>query len=139
MQSTSDPLTVLVVDDEKGIRDGSKRIIGRMGCNVLTAENGEEVLDLIGRTDVAIVLLDLKMPGIDGLEVLQRVQAMDRGILVIVITGFATIETAIQAMKRGAYDFIPKPYEPDQLRIVVNRAREKICRHVRVLGPELVE
>ena len=126
MQSTPDPVTVLVVDDEKGIRDGSERIISRMGCNALTAKNGEEGLDIIGRTDVAIVLLDLKMPGIDGMEVLKRIQTMDRDILVIVITGFATIETAIEAMKRGAYDFVPKPFEPDQLRIVVNRAREKI-------------
>ncbi len=126
MQSTPDPITILVVDDEKGIRDGSKRIISRMGCHTLTAKNGEAGLDIIGRTEVAIVLLDLKMPGIDGMEVLKRIQAMDRDILVIVITGFATVETAIEAMKRGAYDFIPKPFEPDQLRIVVNRAREKI-------------
>jgi two-component system phosphate regulon sensor histidine kinase PhoR len=126
MERTPDPLTVLVVDDEKGIRDGSDRILSRMECNVLTAKNGEAGLDLIGRNDVAIVLLDLKMPGIDGMEVLRRIQAMNRDILVIVITGFATIETAIEAMKRGAYDFIPKPFEPDQLRIVVNRAREKI-------------
>ena len=126
MQSTPDPLTVLVVDDEKGIRDGSDRILSRMGCKVLTAKNGETGLELVGRTDAAIVLLDLKMPGIDGMEVLRRIQAMDREILVIVITGFATIETAIEAMKQGAYDFIPKPFEPDQLRIVVNRAREKI-------------
>ncbi|WP_372682480.1 ATP-binding protein [Desulfosarcina sp.] len=126
MQSTPDPETVLVIDDEKGIRDGSERIISRMGCNALTAQNGQEGLDVIERTDVAIVLLDLKMPGIDGMEVLKRIQAMGRDILVIVITGFATIETAIEAMKRGAYDFVPKPFEPDQLRIVVNRAREKI-------------
>lgn len=126
MQTTPDPVTVLVIDDEKGIRDGSERVISRMGCNALTAPNGEEGLGIIGRTDVAIVLLDLKMPGIDGMEVLKRIQVMDRDILVIVITGFATIETAIEAMKRGAYDFIPKPFEPDQLRIVINRAREKI-------------
>ena len=126
MQSTPDPLTVLVVDDEKGIRDGSERIISRMDCRVLTAKDGEEGLDRIAKNDVAIVLLDLKMPGIDGMEVLKKIQEMERDILVIVITGFATIETAIEAMKRGAYDFIPKPFEPDQLRIVVNRAREKI-------------
>jgi signal transduction histidine kinase/FixJ family two-component response regulator len=126
MQSKPDPLTVLVVDDEKGIRDGSQRIISRMGCHALTAANGEEGLSLIDAGEVAIVLLDLKMPGIDGMEVLKRIQAMERDILVIVITGFATIETAIEAMKRGAYDFIPKPFEPDQLRIVVNRACEKI-------------
>ena len=126
MQSTPDPVTVLVVDDEKGIRDGSARIINRMGHHALTAKNGEEGLDIIGRNDVSVVLLDLKMPGIDGMEVLKRIQTMNPDILVIIITGFATIETAIEAMKRGAYDFIPKPFEPDQLRIVVNRALEKI-------------
>ncbi len=125
MQSKPDPLTVLVVDDEKGIRDGSKRIISRMDCDVLTAKNGDEGLSLLEGNDVAIVLLDLKMPGIDGMEVLKRIQAMNRNILVIVITGFATVETAIEAMKQGAYDFVSKPFEPDQLRIVVNRAREK--------------
>lgn len=126
MQIKPDPVTILVVDDEKGIRDGSERIINRMGCHAITAQNGNEGLEIIDRTDVAMVLLDLKMPGIDGMEVLKRIQAMDRDILVIVITGFATIETAIEAMKKGAYDFISKPFEPDQLRIVVNRAKEKI-------------
>ena len=137
MPSKPDPVTVLVVDDEKGIRDGSQRIINRMGCAALTAKNGEEGLGLIETNAVAIVLLDLKMPGIDGMEVLKRIQAMDRDILVIVITGFATIETAIEAMKRGAYDFIPKPFEPDQLRIVVNRAREKIQLKQEALKLEL--
>ncbi len=126
MQTSPDSVNILIVDDEKGIRDGSERIINRMGCRAITAENGNEGLDIISRTDVAIVLLDLKMPGIDGMEVLKRIQAMNRDILVVVITGFATIETAIEAMKRGAYDFISKPFEPDQLRIVVNRAKEKI-------------
>ena len=108
MQSVPDPVTILVVDDEKGIRDGSERIISRMGCNALTAKNGEDGLAIIERTDVAIILLDLKMPASTGMEVLKRIQAMNRDILVIVITGFATIETAIEAMKRGAYDFIPQ-------------------------------
>ncbi len=73
-----------------------------------------------------IVLLDLKMPGLDGMEVLQRLRELDPSILVIIITGYATVETAIEAMKQGAYDFIPKPFEPDQLRIVVNRAADRI-------------
>jgi two-component system, OmpR family, phosphate regulon sensor histidine kinase PhoR len=119
-------MKVLVVDDEKSIRDGSQRILERMGFGVFTAKNGEEGLEVLDRQDIAIVLLDLKMPGIDGMEVLRRIRETKSPILVIVITGFATLETAIEAMKRGAYDFIPKPFEPDQLRIVVNRARETI-------------
>ena len=66
------------------------------------------------------------MPGIDGMEVLRHIRQMEEAILVIVITGYATVETAIEAMKQGAYDFIPKPFEPDHLRIVVGRAREKL-------------
>lgn len=119
-------MQVLVVDDEPSIREGSKRILDRMGFGVFKAANGEEGLNIIVSQDISIVLLDLKMPGIDGMEVLQRIKEIDKKILVIVITGFATLETAIEAMKRGAYDFIPKPFEPDQLRIVVNRARETI-------------
>jgi len=117
---------VLVVDDEQDIRDGSERILSRMGCSVFKAGRGEEGLDILSREAINIVLLDLKMPGMDGMEVLQQIHSLDKQILVIVITGFATVETAIEAMKQGAYDFISKPFEPDQLRIVINRARDKI-------------
>ncbi len=116
---------ILIIDDEKSLRDGAERILSRMGFTPLKAENGDKGLAVIEKEPVSIVLLDMKMPGMDGMEVLRRIMAMDRGIIVIVITGFATVETAIEAMKQGAYDFIPKPYEPDQLRIVVNRAHEK--------------
>jgi two-component system, OmpR family, phosphate regulon sensor histidine kinase PhoR len=120
------PYHVLVVDDEEGIRIGAERILSRMGCRVTQAANGAEGLKIIETDPPLIVLLDMKMPGIDGMEVLQRIQTFDSEILVIVITGFATLETAVEAMKRGAYDFIPKPFTPDQLRIVVNRAMEKV-------------
>lgn len=120
------PFHVLVVDDEEGIRSGAERILTRMGCRVTQAANGIEGLKVVAADPPAIVLLDMKMPGIDGMEVLQRIQAQDSEILVVVITGFATLETAVEAMKRGAYDFIPKPFTPDQLRIVVNRAMERV-------------
>ena len=97
-----------------------------MGFNISTAASGQEALDGFKKIRPAIVLLDLKMPGMDGMEVLKRIREIDAGIIVIVITGYATVETAIQAMKQGAYDFIPKPFEPDQLRLIVNRASEKI-------------
>lgn len=126
MTNGPDPVTVLVVDDEKGIREGSKRILDRMGCRGLTAECGEKGLEILEKNEVGILLLDLKMPGMDGMEVLRIVREKYPHILVIVITGFATVEAAIEAMKKGAIDFVPKPFEPDQLRIVVNRAREKV-------------
>jgi two-component system phosphate regulon sensor histidine kinase PhoR len=126
MEYRAAPVQVLVVDDEKGIRDGSERILTRMGCHVLTAVEGGEALDILTKEAVSIVLLDMKMPGMDGMEVLRRIRERAETVLVIVITGYATVETAIEAMKQGAYDFIPKPFEPDQLRIVVNRALEKL-------------
>jgi PAS domain S-box-containing protein len=119
-------MSVLVVDDEQDIRDGSERILSRMGCQVLTAAQGEEALQILTEETVSIVILDMKMPGMDGIEVLTRIREINEEILVIVITGYATVETAIEAMKQGAYDFISKPFEPDQLRIVVNRALEKL-------------
>ena len=126
MKNRVDAIRVLVVDDEQDIRDGSERILTRIGCKVLKAPRGDKALEILEKEGASIVLLDLKMPGMDGIEVLGLIREMDESILVIVITGYATVETAIEAMKLGAYDFISKPFEPDQLRIVVNRAWEKI-------------
>ncbi len=126
MGAKTDINKILVIDDEESLRDGAKRILSRMGFNVLLASTGQKGLDTLENEPAGIVLLDLKMPGMDGMDVLKNISAMEKNILVIVITGYATIETAIEAMKVGAYDFIPKPYEPDQLRIVVNRAQEKL-------------
>lgn len=126
MQNSDGLVRVLIVDDEKNIRDASERILSRIGFEVCQASRGDEALALLSKEDVAIVLLDLKMPGMDGMEVLEQIRKINPSILVIVITGFATVQTAIEAMKQGAYDFIPKPFEPDQLRIVVRRAQEKV-------------
>ena len=117
---------ILVVDDERSIRDGVQRVLTRMGCDVRTAPDGETALSILKEEPVTIAILDLKMPGMDGMELHQHIREIDDRIVVIIITGYATIETAINAMKQGAYDFIPKPFEPDHLKIVVNRALEKI-------------
>ncbi|MEE8399228.1 MAG: response regulator [Desulfobacterales bacterium] len=122
----SETVHVLVVDDEENIRDAEERVLKGIGLNVSKATNGGEALKIFGKEKISIVLLDLKMPGIDGMEVLLRIHEIDPSILVIVVTGYATVETAIEAMKRGAYDFITKPFEPEQLRIVTGRAVEKL-------------
>ena len=126
MTNSVDLLPVLIIDDEKDLRDGCERILSRMDCKIFKATNGKEGLDLLKKTPISLVLLDLKMPGMDGLEVLQHIRRYDKNILVIIITGYATIETAIKAMKQGAYDFISKPFTPAQLRITVERAIEKL-------------
>ncbi len=116
---------VLVIDDEESIRAGCGQTLGEQGYRVLTAENGAEGLSLFERESFDIVILDLKMPGIDGMDVLSRIRELDPGIVVVVITGYATVESAVEAMKLGAYDFLPKPFTPEALLAIVARAAEK--------------
>ncbi len=117
---------ILVIDDDQTMRDGCSRILSKGGWEVITAENGQKGLDEIqARGEIDVVLLDLMMPGVSGMEVLERSLEMDPNLLIVVITGYATVESAVEAMKKGAYDFVPKPFTPDQLRIVVKRALER--------------
>jgi PAS domain S-box-containing protein len=106
---------VLVVDDERGVRDGCRRIVSRRAGRVDTAETAEEAVSIFepGRYDIALV--DIKMPGMSGLDLLDVFRAKDPDLASIVITGFATLDTAIEATRRGAYDFLPKPFSPDEL------------------------
>lgn len=119
-------VSILIIDDERDLRDGCERILVRYGCQVSKAADGATGLEAMRENPAEIVLLDLKMPGMDGLEVLRRLRESHPQALVIVITGYATVETAIEAMKLGAYDFLPKPFQPDQLRLTVGRAMERL-------------
>jgi two-component system phosphate regulon sensor histidine kinase PhoR len=118
------PLSILVVDDEKGIRDGCQRVLSTPEQQVITAPDGSAALDLLKSEAFDIVLLDLMMPGVNGFTVLQWIKQNRPGTQVIVITGYATVEKAVEAMKNGAFDFVGKPFTPDYLRIVVGRAVE---------------
>jgi len=122
-----DQVSILVIDDEQIMREGCSRILCKDGWAVITAENGKQGLNEIQACPekIDVILLDLMMPGMSGMEVLDHVRTIDPNLLVIVITGYATVESAVEAMKKGAYDFIPKPFTPDQLRIVVRRALER--------------
>jgi len=115
---------ILVVDDEKVIREGCHEALSSEGFNVILAENGEQGLKMIGKEHFDIILLDLMMPGLSGFEVLSHVKKLHPDTVIIVITGYATIEHSIEAMKNGAFDFIPKPFSPDQLRVMVSKAIE---------------
>ena len=114
--------TILVIDDEKRIREGCYKILRKENCSVEMAENGEKGLKMIDERHYDIILTDLMMPGIGGMEVLAKVREQHPDSVSIVITGFATLEHSIEAMKKGAFDFIPKPFTPDQLRVVVSKA-----------------
>ena len=120
-------VNILVIDDEQIMREGCSRILSKDGLVVICAENGNRGLEEIkGRPEnIDVILLDLMMPGMSGMEVLDHIRTIDPNLLVIVITGYATVESAVEAMKKGAYDFIPKPFTPDQLRIIVRRALER--------------
>jgi len=116
---------LLVVDDEEAIRDSCRQVLTKAGYECHTAVDGIEGLHLAHQLDPDVILLDLMMPGIDGLEVLDQVVKTHPSTVVIVITGYATIESAVDAMKRGAFDFLPKPFTPDELRLIVNRGLEQ--------------
>ncbi|MFC1543294.1 sensor histidine kinase [Candidatus Neomarinimicrobiota bacterium] len=117
--------SVLVIDDEEIMRDSCSQVLEKEGIIVDTAEDGASGLETIKNKSPDAALVDLKMPGIDGLELLSRIQEADPEIVCVVITGYPTIESAVESMKRGAYDFLPKPFSPEELRIVVHRAIER--------------
>ncbi len=116
---------VLVVDDEKVVRDGCRRVLTGRGYDIATAENGLEALEILAAGEIDILLLDLKMPAMSGEEVLEKMRESHPHIPVIVITGHGTVDTAVECMKKGAYDFITKPFQIDQFLLTVERAADK--------------
>jgi len=116
---------ILVIDDDPAMRDSCRQVLSRQGCRVQLAESGEQGLAYLQDRPYDVVLLDLKMPGIDGLDALDRIKLIDPYVAVVIITGFATVDKAVKSMKSGAYDFIPKPFTPSMLRKIVGRALEE--------------
>jgi len=121
----SENAAILVIDDEEAIRDSCCQVLTKAGYRTQTAEEGNVGLQKITEMKPDLVLVDLKMPGMSGMELLEKIAMIDPSIISIVITGYATIESAVEAMKRNAYDFLPKPFTPDQLRIVIKRGLER--------------
>jgi DNA-binding NtrC family response regulator len=116
---------ILVVDDEESMRDSCQQALSQDGNKVEAAEDGLTGLAILEKESFDLVILDLKMPGMSGMEVLKKIKEEDPEVVVVVITGYATVESAVEAMKEGAYDYIPKPFTPDSLRMIVERALEK--------------
>lgn len=117
--------TILVIDDEESMRDSCSQILEKEGFCAKTAEDGSLGLQKIEDIKPDLVLIDLKMPGISGMEVLEKLREADPNIIPVVITGYATVESAVEAMKKGAYDFLPKPFTPEELRIIIRRGLER--------------
>jgi DNA-binding NtrC family response regulator len=131
--------TILVVDDDADIRVVLKDRLESLSYQVFEASCGREALELLETQDVQMVLLDVVMPDMDGLAVLSEIRKRGLDVTVLMITAFATIERAVQAMKHGAYDFVPKPFEPDHIALIVAKAleRETLKRGLEILTEEL--
>ena len=139
-REASPPLrpVVLVVDDDPGLRE-SFRLILDDDYEVLEAPDGPRALDIVRTAQVDLVLLDLRLPGMDGIEVLERLKALDEALEVILVTAVGTVKAAVAAMKLGAFDFVAKPFEEDEILPLVRRALERraLDREVAYLRAEL--
>ena len=116
---------ILVIDDDSIIRLACEKTLAPLGYSVDTAESGETGLAMLRQKSYDLVLLDLMMPEMSGSEVLEHIRAYDENIIIIIITGFATIESAVESLKKGVYDYIPKPFTPEDLRNVVRKGLER--------------
>ncbi len=116
---------ILIVDDEAEVLELLSELVEKLGYSPLTASNAHEALDIIDHKNVDVVLSDLVMPEMDGIELLKRVKARKSDIPFLVITGYPSIETAVETIKKGAYDYLPKPFQIDDVAVKINRAVEK--------------
>jgi two-component system response regulator HydG len=121
----ADPATLLVADDDPGLRESLQRTLTRAGYRVLPASDGRAALEQLQGGGVDLVLTDLKMPGLTGIELLRAIKAIPIDVDVILLTAFGTVEEAVSAMKDGAYDFITKPFRGEQLLKIVAKALER--------------
>ena len=116
--------TVLVVDDEEGVR-ASFRVLLKDEFTVLEAEDGEQALEVLRRHEVDVVMLDQRMPGEPGIDVLSRIKALDPSVVVVLATAVHEVRTAVEAIRRGAYDYITKPFDVEDIELLVRRALDK--------------
>ena len=119
------PKTILVADDEAGIRDTLRRLLEYEKYRVVLAEDGKAALEKADGEVVDLVLLDIKMPGMDGMEVLTHLHKSRPDLPVVIISGHGTIQTAVEATRLGAFDFIEKPIDADRILLVIRNGLEK--------------
>src|SRR5512135_1845881 len=115
---------ILVVDDERDICRALEFLLSREGYKVATANSGQEALKKVESDDLDLVITDLKMEGIDGMQVLERSLSMNPGLIVVIMTAFGSVESAVEAMKKGASDYIVKPFINEDVKMTVRRLLE---------------
>src|SRR5215472_2376475 len=132
-------MEVLLIDDDPGLRRSIRLALETMGHRVVEARDGAQALELLGRGMFSVAFLDLRLAQEQGLDLLPELLRLAPGLDVIVVTAYATIETAVEAMRRGAFDYLPKPFTPDQLRLVLERAARarRLQSHIRDLEAQV--
>ena len=121
----TEPARILVVDDNKDLANTLVEYLSRLGHKATAAYGGREGLSCFRDSDFDMVITDLKMPDLDGMELLVEIKALQSRAIVLVITGYGTIDEAVKAIENGAYDFISKPFELRTLEVIVNRALDR--------------
>jgi DNA-binding NtrC family response regulator len=122
----ADKISILIVDDEESVRDSLCNWFIEDGYSVECAENAKKALQMLEEKDFDIILADIKMPGMDGMEMHRRIKTLNRESIVIIMTAFASVDTAVQALKDGAFDYITKPFDPDDLSHLIRNAAAQI-------------
>ncbi len=122
----AEKISILIVDDEESVRDSLYNWFIEDGYDVECAENAKKALALLESREFDIVLADIKMPGMDGMEMHKRIRALNKDTIVIIMTAFASVDTAVQALKDGAYDYVTKPFDPDDLSHLIRNAATQI-------------
>ncbi len=132
---------VLIVDDDESVRWVLKKALEKEGIETASARNAAEALDRINQGDIAVALMDIRMPGMSGFEALEKIQEENKGISVIIMTAQATMQNAIEAMRRGAFDYITKPFDLDEVGILVRKAIDvrRLSLEVNALRAEVRE
>ncbi len=116
---------ILIVDDDALVLESLKLLLKKAGYKVFSAVNGKEALSILKKTDIPIMITDLKMPQMSGIELMKKAMELSPDLCVIMMTAYATVETAVEAMKIGAYDYITKPFSSDELMMIIKRAEER--------------
>jgi len=130
---------ILIVDDEKNMREVLEIFLRNEGYNVSVADSGERAVEAMRHDIFDLVITDMKMPGMSGIDLLKNIKQISPETIVVIITAYGTTESAVQAMKLGAYDYIQKPFEMDDIRLVVKNAIEtqRLRRDVSLLREQV--